>query len=212
MEYKNLPDDYLKLIYDAMGKVGQQYCRIASADNDEEIFRERVYCYELYHQMRTLQKANETTPVYGKSVQSPLIVINGEIDKSGHRVISQNFNPDFVIHLQGSMDKNICVVEVKNNFSKSGIAKDFGTITCMMNCYRYGYGLFVFVGDEVGKVKETIRNIFDNARRNKCVKLEENRYNDIIVFLSRTAACAPEAYTLQEILSEEHKNVHSNLH
>ena len=88
--------------------------------------------YELYHQMRLIQEQKFKSE----------FTINGEIDKSGHKIIKEPFNPDFVIHQQGKMGENFCVVELKTINKKSGIQKDFHTITCMMHCYRYKIGIF----------------------------------------------------------------------
>ena len=202
MKRQELTNDYLKLIYDAMVSVETRYCKIAVAESDEEISRERVYCYELYHQMRKLQERRNSAQLYGKRVDESQIVINGEIDKAGHPVIIQNFNPDFVIHRQKIMDNNICVVEVKTNYSKSGITKDFGTITCMMNCYRYECGVFIYVGEKIDCVKAVIREYFSNAAECKCEKLEKDRYKDVYIYLADEAECEPEIFTLEEILEE----------
>lgn len=202
MERRELKNDYLKLICDAMLKVETRYCKIIVAESNEGIFRERVYCYELYHQMRKLQECMNTAPLYGGGAYDSQIVINGEIDKAGHPVICQNFNPDFVIHLQGSMDKNICVVEVKTNYSKLGITKDFGTITCMMNCYRYECGVFIYVGEKTDCVKAVIREYFLNAAECKCEKLGKDRYKEVYIYLANETECEPEIFTLEEILEE----------
>ena len=103
-----LKSNYLKLIYDAMGKVPRDYQRIGCAGTDNPVYRERVYCYELYHQMRLLQKSRTKTL---NNNPGPL-VINGEIDKRGHVLIAPNYNPDFVIHEQGTMLLNHCVRSV----------------------------------------------------------------------------------------------------
>lgn len=202
MERQNLSSAYLELIYEAMVRVETRYCKIKVAESNEEISRERVYCYELYHQMRKLQERRNNAHLYGKKVDESQIVINGEIDKAGHPVINPNFNPDFVIHRQKIMDNNICVVEVKTNYSKPGITKDFGTITCMMNCYRYEYGVFIYVGEKTDRVKSVIREYFLNAAECKCEKLKKDRYKEVYIYLANEAECAPEIFTLQEILEE----------
>ena len=66
------------------------------------VYRERVYCYELYHQLRC-QWPDECE-----------YVLNGEVDKQQH----PNFDgpgypkPDFIVHVPGSAE-NFAAIEVK---------------------------------------------------------------------------------------------------
>lgn len=204
MNYEMLPDGYLKLIYDAIQKVAPKYHRIATSGTNEISYRERVYCYELYHWMRTLEENKCDSGYYGSNVADETIVINGEIDKAGHCIIDSNFNPDFVIHRQGTMDNNLCVVEVKVKKSERGIKKDFGTISCMLSCYEYEYGIFIYVGKNANNVIGAIKEIFREKSNNPLRERVEEKLNDIYVYISETAGQKPEIYTIQEILSEEH--------
>lgn len=113
--------------------------------------RERVYAYELYHQMRLIQEQKFKSE----------FTINGEIDKSGHKIIKEPFNPDFVIHQQGKMGENFCVVELKTINKKSGIQKDFHTITCMMHCYRYKIGIFAIAGVLLSDIKSILVEVWN---------------------------------------------------
>ena len=75
-------------------------------------WRERVYCYELYHQLRNyLPKGFPYT-------------LHGEIDKRGQEIICKEFekkpNPDFVVHQPGTKE-NLVIMEVK---SSGGISED----------------------------------------------------------------------------------------
>lgn len=126
----------VEFVLQAMNNVDDEYLNVEIAvdyvGHKEIKRRERVYAYELYHQMRLIQEQKFKSE----------FTINGEIDKSGHKIIKEPFNPDFVIHQQGKMGENFCVVELKTINKKSGIQKDFHTITCMMHCYRYKIGIF----------------------------------------------------------------------
>ena len=132
---------YFKLIRDAMMQVKRNYIILKVAGGSSE-HRERVYCYELYHQMRCLQTQCNLQDEF---------TINGEIDKKGHPTIPHNFNPDFVMHEPGNDDKNGCVIEVKirsnhgSALNTRGVYKDLNTITCMLHCYEYQYGALIFV-------------------------------------------------------------------
>lgn len=130
------------IIRQAMTQVSPSYILLKTAGSNPN-YRERVYCYELYHQMRCLQEQNS---------QAYNFVINGEIDKRGHRLITEKFNPDFVMHDPGSMENNTCVVEVKTRSNSKyeihtvGLRKDLKTITCMLHCYGYHFGALIYVG------------------------------------------------------------------
>jgi hypothetical protein len=145
MKYEGIKDSYIKLIFDALQKVGDSYFEIKMTGMENEKRRERVFCYELYHQMRLFQDRDNTLS----------LSINAEIDKSGHKVICENFNPDFVIHRQGVM-ANYCVIEVKTNPDVGKILKDFTTIKCMMHYYDYRYGVFILTGSGLDWFKEKI--------------------------------------------------------
>lgn len=81
------------------------------------IYRERVYCYELYHQLR----------IEWDRVQT-LYALNGEVDKRGHPYFPKSGpQPDLLIHEAGSHN-NFAVIEVKPcNGRKNGILKDLRT-------------------------------------------------------------------------------------
>jgi hypothetical protein len=92
------------VLIEATKNVEEIYFQLPVAGQEEPQFRERVYCYELYHQMR-LRWPN--VPYR----------ITGEIDKSGHPWIYRGpldySKPDFTIHIPGRMADNLLVVEVK---------------------------------------------------------------------------------------------------
>lgn len=83
-------------------QVSQNYFQlpVANALDEEAKYRERVYCYELYHQWRS-----HWTDSFRYS-------LGGEIDKSGHPLIRSGAKPDFLVHVPGEMD-NLLIVEIK---------------------------------------------------------------------------------------------------
>ncbi|WP_019879947.1 hypothetical protein [Succinispira mobilis] len=157
MNFDDPKDEYLKLIYQAMKNVPNEYFEIKTSGNTSSKKRERVYCYELYHQMRLLQEKKFWDESYS---------INAEIDKSGHKKIRENFNPDIIIHKQGKMNNNI-VIEVKTiniRSNKQGIIKDFETLKCMLACYDYKYGVFILTGKNMKWFKNTILDELDYGK------------------------------------------------
>jgi hypothetical protein len=96
--------DHLETITDWLFKgsaeVGETYMQLPVADKEEPEYRERVYCYELYHRWRS------------RWIEKVGYSLAGEIDKRKHPIIRGAPKPDFLVHVPGRMD-NLLVVEVK---------------------------------------------------------------------------------------------------
>lgn len=173
---KPLPCKYLELIVEAMKKVKKEFKEIDNArisdneqtnqDKEKHTYRERVYCYELYHIMRSIQEGYIDSDKF-KNIDTTF-AINGEIDKRGHDFIINSYNPDFVIHKHGNMNDNLCVVEVKINYSKSGLHKDFNTLSDMINNYKYKYGVFISIGIDINMVVDIINDENEHKSLNQC--------------------------------------------
>lgn len=97
-------DRDLQLVTDwllcASSQVPPDYFQLAVAGQEDSEYRERVYCYELYHRWRC-----HWPDGYPYSLA-------GEIDKSGHPIIRNAAKPDFLVHIPGHMN-NLLIVEVK---------------------------------------------------------------------------------------------------
>lgn len=147
---------YYGIILEALENVDESYYKIRVIDKPKGIVRERVFCYEFYHQLRCLAKRDSNTD----------IKINGEIDKSGHELFDENDqkNPDFVFHLPGTMDYNLIIVEVKGKIKKKGCIKDFETLKVFLEKYRYQIGIFILYNYNlikfIEKFKESLKEIF----------------------------------------------------
>lgn len=118
----------------------QRYFQI-NRFNAKPTWRERAYCYELYHQLRHH---------LGEDFRYTL---HGEIDKRGHKDICKEFNnirpnPDFVAHDPGER-KNLVVMEVKpSTCNKIGAQKDINKLEIFINKIRYQHGIFLIFGSE----------------------------------------------------------------
>ncbi len=109
--------DVTDWLLDASSQITDGYFQLSTAGAMDKIYRERVYCYELYHQWRC---------VWNDGFRYSL---GGETDKNGHRIIRTSKKPDFLVHRPGAMD-NLLIMEVKpKNGSLSGIVKDLATLT-----------------------------------------------------------------------------------
>ena len=94
-------DEFTDILVQATANVDQEYF-LLNVHGADPVYRERVYCYELYHQMRCLWP--QDCPYY----------LNGEVDKQRHPYFEENGSPkpDFLVHVPGT-DANYAVVEVK---------------------------------------------------------------------------------------------------
>ena len=121
----------------ACSRVGREYFQIPVADADA-VYRERVYCYELYHQMRS---------GWGEFGFS----LGGEVDKMGHPHFLggpyANAKPDFLVHQPGNMGHNLACVEVKPlNRAIAGFIADLRKLTWFCQNAAYHRGIFLVYG------------------------------------------------------------------
>ena len=109
---------FLEILSRATAKIPDNYFWLPVADTEKLFYRERVYCYELYHQLRILLDKDEHLRSYS---------LGGELDKRGHPII-RHYVPDFVLHKPGAMD-NLVVMEVKPSHAPvAGLHKDIKTL------------------------------------------------------------------------------------
>lgn len=146
--------DIEKIIKDSLKKVEDDYYLIRTTA--DPIVRERVFCYELYHQMRKIIEKIEVES--GEPIAQKL---HAEIDKSGHPNFSEGDqkNPDFVFHLPGSFKHNTLICEIKGKLSKSGMEKDLLTIMKFIKNYSYERGLYIFYGLSFDKVENKLLEV-----------------------------------------------------
>ena len=101
----------------ASSQVTAPYFQLPVAGQEELTYRERVYCYELYHCWR--KHWSDGFP----------FSLSGEIDKSGHALIRRPSKPDFLVHVPGQM-RNLPIVEVKPaNAQRREMAEDLEKLT-----------------------------------------------------------------------------------
>ena len=123
--------------------IGHEYF-LLERSNGSPIHRERVYCYELYHQMRKeFELMQPGMPCFEYR-------LNGEVDKGSHfEACVKNKKPDFIVHKPG-FNKNYAVIEVKSvtGLRKDSIKKDCETLHCFLDKLSYERGIFFVFGDK----------------------------------------------------------------
>ena len=151
-----MPFDFESLLKSATERIGADYFQLSVAGS-AMAYRERLYCYELYHLLRTL---------WPEHCEYQL---GGEIDKQGHRLIESNVKPDLLVHVPGSMGNNHTIIEVKPiRADKDGIKKDLKTLTAFRNDARYRNAIYLIYGDgDISRVKFAIENHAEQAINNE---------------------------------------------
>jgi len=119
--------------------VSSQYMHFPVAGMDNPIYLERVYCYELYHQLRVA-----TGDDFDYS-------LGGEVDKARHPILSQlslgNTKPDLLIHRPGYMGGNLVVIEVKSVAARGKqIRKDLHNLTSFVIKGQYFQAIYLVYG------------------------------------------------------------------
>lgn len=136
----------ISIISEWIVNIGEEYFNFPVAGMDYTIQRERVYCSELYYQIRSrIAKINYT--------------VNSEPNKINHPYIEEYcgpIDPDLIIHRPGSMssEDNLAVIEVKRSTGDltGGIIKDIETINCMTTIPNGYFGGIIIIYGELTKL------------------------------------------------------------
>lgn len=104
------------------------YFLLPIAGRDRPIKRERVYCYELFYQLRLALRDSQLT-------------LTGEPDKRGHPDFPP-INPDFILHTPGGHVENTAAVEVECRVGLEHLIKDLRNLKTMRD---RGYGTLVLL-------------------------------------------------------------------
>ena len=141
---------YLDLLIEAVKCVDNEYIDIYTKRDEVEFIKhyERIFCYELYHQIRCLQKKLNLNDY----------VIWGEPLKSYFKYIKDGKMPDFLFHKPKTED-NLIIVEVKMVESlNSGVDDDFKKIENYLENNNYKIGVFICIGLSADETREKIKN------------------------------------------------------
>ena len=188
-------ESFVEMITGSLDNVGDEYYKITTTYESSGIVRERVFCYELYHQMRSVQSARGLTDVQ----------IHGEIDKSGHIAFDRNSrkNPDFVFHVPGMMKGNAIVVEVKGKIEgnyQEGVYKDIVTLSNFPNNKHYYHSGILIIYNYT--YDEFLHNIGEFLKN----QLQENKFpTDKIIIICKKSKSIPSVIKKLNDLLEEVK-------
>jgi len=116
--------------------------------------RERVFCYELYHQMRCIQKLENDEYMSN-------LTIFGEMDKAGITSFKCK-KPDFIFH-KAETNENYAIMEIKNNWLTSNIYKDLETLIQFKLIHNYKYGFYLFYTYPLQNLKNNLKTKIEKS-------------------------------------------------
>jgi len=139
---------FLKYLMIACKRIGEDYFRLRVASSKELLLRERVYCYELYHQLRIILENKRFR-----------YTLHGEVDKRGHKIIHRNYIPDFIVHVPGEM-KNLVIIEVKPLRKNVKLKYDIDKLKYFIDEAEYYRGIMLVFGNadnqQISRVKDRV--------------------------------------------------------
>jgi len=128
-----------QIIHDATAAVNSDYFTLDIAGGTA-VFRERVDCYELYHQMRRRWPQKDACR----------FILSGEVDKAGHALLQElgadGAKPDLLVHRPGHMEDNLAIIEVKHSTALEGIRKDLATLDLFIRNVKYQRAIYLIYG------------------------------------------------------------------
>lgn len=148
-------NDFHKLLEVATSCVDSCYFQteiIGKNSKPTTVYRERIYCYELYHQMRKIWPQDDT------------LVLHGDYDKSGSQFFGgtsvKGVKPDFLIHTPGIIDKNLLAMEVKAVTAKTkDVQCDLRKLSRMRSEANYFSTIFLMFGNNAKIRANKIKNL-----------------------------------------------------
>lgn len=150
-------DAFRNLLTRSAAYVDADYFQLPVAELETRTYRERVYSYELYHQLR----CRWTDPLVGYT-------LGGEVDKRGHPLIRgnvlDNIKPDLIVHVPGDMSRNLAVVEIKAHLpERADIRRDVEKLAafCDPSRGRYACGFFLVYGTPEGECATLVERCLD---------------------------------------------------
>jgi len=158
---------FMKCLMKAIENMDAHYFQLPVAGSDEPIYRERVYCYELYHHLRCA--LGDVFPYK----------LHGEVDKTGHPLIRKIKKPDFIVHEPGNMS-NLVVIEIKSVTVKNRINKlseDFEKLKWFIDNVGYYRAIMLIYGNVNGNVPQNIREEIEKVKDERIIVIRHYEPN-----------------------------------
>ncbi len=127
-------------------------------------YGERVFCYELYHQVRTLMDCHtKICPETFKELRLQSELKKEHIDEIVAKYFSvkdldSEYIPDFLLHTPKNFDRQGLIIEVKTNpkLTFSGMKDDLLKIQQFISSYSFDSGIFLTINTNPKKISNII--------------------------------------------------------
>ncbi|MCO5948570.1 hypothetical protein NAF19_16845 [Mucilaginibacter sp. RT5R15] len=147
------------ILQEVQGEAHRQHIEHNRIGDDLVKNGERIFCYELYHQLRTLLEQ------YPQAFEG--VYLQGELRKyqvlpmlqmMGLEALSGNFIPDFLLHSPGDSSEHPYVIEVKTDrfLSYGQLAADISKLVEFIDRYGYQRGMFLSVNTSADFLRLTV--------------------------------------------------------
>jgi hypothetical protein len=149
-----------QMLISATKRIERGYFYLPVADAPP-VYRERVYCYELYHQLR------------GIWVNFYPFKLCAEVDKSNHPHFRRRTIPDLLVHEPGNMDNNLAAIEVKScNADVRNFKADLEKLTNFCKEAGYSRGIFLVYGSTNGRQDNVRRKVLKAVEKSNEVNMQ----------------------------------------
>ncbi|MGH1144280.1 hypothetical protein [Bacillus pseudomycoides] len=148
---------------------------------------ERVFCYELYHQLRKIMEQNNLNEKVILQAELRKPQVSSEIEQLfGIQSTDGVYYPDFLIHEPDTYDNQDLIIEVKANprLTVEDMKKDILKIDQFINRYKYKKGIFLAININEDRRKQ----LLTNAELLKCLKEQITCKNEILLMFRESAS------------------------
>ncbi|HUX54044.1 MAG TPA: hypothetical protein VMV56_06500 [Williamwhitmania sp.] len=162
---KNVDQSYYSTVYQNIEVFKQELkSRAGQYTNDTfERYGERVFCYELYHQLRIgIDEIRKNFPDFltGALLQGEVkkMMITGLLKRLHLNPLQGEIVPDFLIHSPSSSKAHYCAVEVKciNDLSEEAFMSDVSKLADLITNFNYEQGYFITVNSDIEYTRELL--------------------------------------------------------
>jgi hypothetical protein len=133
-----------QLLKDSTSKIEDAYFLLPTLGGEK--YRERVYAYELYHQLRSIWTSTQ-------------FFLNGEVDKKGHPCFPESGpQPDLIVHERNTTN-NLAVFQIKAcNAQNAGIDADLLKLQYFRKEVGYLRAIYLVYGTQAEECAQKIIN------------------------------------------------------
>jgi len=159
-----LKNKFKNLIKESILSIQEKYFIQDTVNKERKKYNERVFCYELYHQIRLRQSRFEGLTISGEAVKSEF-----QFSKLG----SKNKTPDLLIHNFGTTVNNEVVFEIKTSINRNsvinGLKKDFITLDLFTDNTTtnidYKLGIYLLINSDYFDVVKSNEKIYRSIKK-----------------------------------------------